>query len=85
MASKCTRQGETDVEADSDISTLPDILSVASQLVPAGRLSVTNLSLENNLPMFQLNAPVIIRAKVKKCLMCDDHWSIQLKHWQAIF
>ena len=30
------------------------------------RLSVTNLSSENNLPMFRLNAPVVIRAKVKK-------------------
>ena len=30
------------------------------------RLSVTNLSLENNLPTFQLNAPVMIRAKVKE-------------------
>ena len=28
------------------------------------RLSVTNLSSENNLPMFRLNAPVVIRAKV---------------------
>ena len=27
------------------------------------RVSVTNFSLENNLPMFQLNAPVVIRAK----------------------
>ena len=31
------------------------------------RLSVTNLSSENKLPMFRLNAPVVIRAKVKKC------------------
>ena len=30
------------------------------------RLSVTNFSLENNLPTFRLNAPVVIRAKVKK-------------------
>ena len=30
------------------------------------RLSVTNLSSENNLPTFQLNAPVVIRAKVKE-------------------
>ena len=30
------------------------------------RLSVTNLSLENNLLMFRLNAPVVIRAKVKE-------------------
>ena len=29
-----------------------------------GRLSGTNLSSENNLPMFRLNAPVIIRVKV---------------------
>ena len=29
-------------------------------------LSVTNLSSENNLPTFRLNAPVIIRAKVSK-------------------
>ena len=32
-----------------------------------GRLSVTNLSSENNLSMFWLNAPVVIRAKVKNC------------------
>ena len=31
------------------------------------RLSVTNLNSENSLLMFRLNAPVIIRAKVKKC------------------
>ena len=31
------------------------------------RLSVANLSSENNLPTFRLNAPVVIRAKVKKC------------------
>ena len=31
------------------------------------RLSVTNLSSENNLLTFCLNAPVVIRAKVKKC------------------
>jgi len=30
-------------------------------------LSVTNLRLKNNLLTFQLNAPVVIRAKVKKC------------------
>ena len=30
------------------------------------RLSVTNLSSENNLLMFRLNAPVVIRAKVKE-------------------
>ena len=29
------------------------------------RLSVTNLSSENNLPTFRLNAPVVIRAKVE--------------------
>ena len=31
------------------------------------RLSVTNFSSENNLPMFRLNAAVIIRVKVKRC------------------
>ena len=31
------------------------------------RLSVTNYSSENNLPMFRLNAPVVIRVKVKRC------------------
>ena len=30
---------------------------------PRRRLSVTNLSLENNLPTFQPNAPVVIRVK----------------------
>ena len=59
--------------------------SVAFQLAPAGRLSVINLSLKYNLPMFWLNAPVVVRAKVKKCLMCNDDWSIQSKHWQVIF
>ena len=32
-----------------------------------GRLSVTNLSSENNWLTFRLNAPVVISAKVKKC------------------
>ena len=32
------------------------------------RLSVTNLSSENNLSTFRLNAPVVIRAKVKWCV-----------------
>ena len=41
---------------------------------------VTNLSSENNLLRFQLNAPVIIRAKVHT----DDNWSIQLKCWQVL-
>ena len=31
------------------------------------RLSVTNLSSENNLQTFRLNAPVVIRVKVKRC------------------
>ena len=31
------------------------------------RSSGTNLSAENNLPMFQMNALVVIRAKMKKC------------------
>ena len=31
------------------------------------RLSVTNLSSGNNLPTFWLNAPVVIRVKVKRC------------------
>ena len=43
-----------------------------------GRLPVTNLSSENNLPTFRLNAPVIIFCP-------DDNWSIQAKHWQVIF
>ena len=36
-------------------------------IVKFAALSVTNLSSENNLPTFRLNAPVIIQAKVKKC------------------
>ena len=41
---------------------------VLKELIPMKRrLSVTNFSLENILPMFWLNAPVIIRAKVKRC------------------
>ena len=31
------------------------------------RLSVTNFSSENNLLTFQLNATIVIRAKVKRC------------------
>ena len=31
------------------------------------RLSVTNFSSKNNLPTFQLNAPVVIRAKERRC------------------
>ena len=31
------------------------------------RLSDTNLNSENNLPTFRLNAPVVIKAKVKRC------------------
>ena len=45
------------------------MFSVASQLAAAQmkrRLTVTNLSSENNLPTFRLNAPVIIRTKVKE-------------------
>jgi len=51
---------------------------------------VTNLSLKNNLPMFQLNAPVIIMVKVKKCeqtLQCianstTCHWKSKVsKHY----
>ena len=52
------------------LSLSKSFLSVASQLASAlmkRRLSVTNFSLENNLPTFRLNAPVIIRAKVKRC------------------
>ena len=50
------------------------------------QLSVTNLSSENNLLMFWLNAPVVIQAKMKKCeqtlpLPCttDTH------HWRSKF
>jgi len=54
------------------------------------RLSVTNLSPENNLPTFRLNAPVIIGTKVMPWVhffhFCsDDHWSIQSKRRQVIF
>ena len=37
-----------------------------SWLLHKCKLSVTNYSLENNLPTFRLNAPVVIRAKVKE-------------------
>jgi len=43
-----------------------------------GYVSVTNLSSENNLPTFRLNARVVIRVK-------DDDWSIQSKCQQVIF
>ena len=38
------------------------------------RISVTNLSSENNLPTFWLNAPVVIRAKVKRCKTECHNW-----------
>ena len=41
------------------------------------RLSVTNFSSENNLPMFRLNAPVVD--------VSDDDWNIQSKCRQVIF
>jgi len=46
------------------------------------RLSVTNLSLENNLPTFRLNAPVV---QVIITYPPDDDWNIQLKHRKVIF
>ena len=36
------------------------------------RLSVTNLSSENNLPSFQLNVPVVIRVKVIAAFVCTS-------------
>ena len=56
------------------------VLSVASQLASTWvkRLSVTNLSSENNLPTFQLNAPVLIRAPTLQSSSGrpDDDWSV---------
>ena len=49
------------------------------------RLSVTNLSSENNLPMFRLNAPVVIRVKVKRCEQMLLFIAIQSKRRQVIF
>ena len=57
------------------------------------RLSVTNLSLENNLPTFGLNAPVVIREKVKRCeqmfLFIAMHYcgymSLEVKGWWGLF
>ena len=51
------------------------------------RLSVTNLSSENNLPTFWPNAPVVIRAKVHHYnhFLPDDDWNIQSKFQQVIF
>jgi len=43
------------------------------------QLFVINLSLENNLPTFQLNAAVVIST------MTTTAQSIQLKCWQVIF
>ena len=47
------------------------------QILLKRRLFSTNLSSENNLPMFRLNAPVVFRP--------DDDWSIQSKRRQVIF
>ena len=41
------------------------------------RLSVTNLSSENNLPMFRLNAPVIIREQIKLFSKVQDNLFMQ--------
>ena len=54
--------------------TLRSMLTKVKDTLPLGkqsnvvkkRLSVTNYSSENNLPTFRLNAPVVIRAKVKQ-------------------
>ena len=45
------------------------------------RLSVTNLSSENNLPTFRLNAPVVIRAKVRNnvAMYCRGYMSLEVK------
>ena len=43
------------------------VLTKGRRDTPQRRLSVTNLSSENNLPTFQLNAPVVIREVVRKC------------------
>ena len=53
---------------------------------------VTNFSLENNLPTFQQNVPVVIRGKVKRCqqtlLFIDMHYwgymSLEVKGWRGL-
>ena len=50
---------------------------VENSITMKRRLSVTNLSSENNLPTFRLDAPVVIREK--------DDWNIQSKRRQVIF
>ena len=52
------------------------------------RLSVTNFSSENNLVAFRLNAPVVIRAKVRRCeqtLLIYSHALLRIQvatgHW----
>ena len=51
---------------------------LVQQIIHRGRLSVTNLCSENNFPMFQLNAPVVIRVKSersanKRCYLQPDN------------
>ena len=53
------------------------------------RLSVTNLSLESNLLTFWLNAPVVIRAEVKRCkqallfIAMYVRTSEDTRHWRS--
>ena len=46
----------------------------------------TNLSAENNFPLFQTNAVVVIRVKVKKCeqtLQFICHVLLRMRHWRS--
>ena len=50
------------------------------------RLSVTNFSLENILLTFRLNAPVIIRVKVKRWetnITIYSHALVRTRHWRS--
>ena len=57
-----------------------DVATIVIRIVsPRRRLSVTNLSLENNLPTFRPIAPVVIRVKDFCFTLTTNGWSIQSK------
>ena len=55
------------VKESQSASSITTLLMWCSQTLFEEKVSGTNLSSENNLLTFRLNAPVVIRAKVKGC------------------
>ena len=57
---------EEPMDATEDYEEVRKKGSLATQPLQWLKRRLTNLSSENNLPMFRLNAPVVIRVKVKR-------------------